>query len=186
MSSYRRLVREQEVRRLRARKPRARYIVGIEETDMRDIEINFAEEVRAKVLTKAVKAAADIVKRRYQENLQPHRSKVTGTRKKWSKAIREQRAWRGNRDLSTMVGTKIKNYKRPKGVVLGMVGAKRPGAGHAGLLEWGATIHLWNNQEGGATAELPPRFPLRRAGEDTKGEQRAAIEGITKAMGETF
>lgn len=182
--TYNRIRREQQVQTMRTRKPKQRnsFSVVVEETDMQAIEEHIAENVRVKVLQKAIENACSVVEAQYRNNLAPHRSINTGTREGWSKKIREKRANRPH-DLFDSVGRKVKHYRRPKGLILGMIGAKRPDAAHASLLEFGAAVVLWGTD---ITFPMKARFPLRRAGEETKALQRMAMESTAKGLGEKF
>ncbi len=137
----------------------------------------FPVEMRAKLLPKATKAAATIVKKSTQQRLAPYRSKDTGTREGWSENTRQRRESHGI-DLHDAMTVKTVNYNNAKGgIVISMVGARWPYGNHHHLLEFGGYQHrLW----GGVVDPFPqpPRPTLRPAVESTIPAQQAAMIGI--------
>ena len=135
--------------------------------------------------TDSHKAAADTA-RRYRrkprttsKNATIGRSKVTGTRNKWSfggprghKMIqRLYRKW----DMYDSAGVKVKTYDNQR-VILGMTGFRDRKGSQAWILEHGGTIKLW----GGKTYRLPARPFMRPAAARSLPAQKKAMEDKMK------
>lgn len=130
--------------------------------------------MRYGVLKQAVRAGGQVVAKAAKEAARPHSSKQTGTRKKWSQKIKNQRA-NNPMPLWKTPATKVKVYKN---AVLAMTGPRRPWGNIANIFEYGGTINLWGPSEDNPnpqTYRLPPHKFLRFAADTTKGLQRHAF-----------
>ena len=164
---------EGQARKLKNKRPQKRGTVGVstsvEATKFTDTFLaKFPIELRHKVLRQAIRAAGAPVRTRARQKLAAHRSRITGTRDKWSKATAQRRE--GLKDLYDSMYIKLVDYDNDS-VVLGMVGPRWSSGRHGHLVEFGGNRVFWGKQTG---FEAPNPF-MRPAAEETKSEQRRAM-----------
>ena len=144
--------------------------------------------MRDKVIVKATRAAAIIVRKQAQrflldgsvphgpdEGVFPGDSKKTGTYEKKSKQQKAARDMR--KSMAKSMAIKPKKYNNGN-VVLMMVGPKRPEGNQSHILEFGGVIQLWGTD---LQYRLKPRPFLEPAGQITVPAQRSAYFAKTKA-----
>lgn len=128
------------------------------------------DQLGVKLRRQCVKAAAEIVARRAKE-LCPA-SAQTGTRRQWSKGLAAERA--GVKPLRETIGIAIRDYDQR---TLAVVGPEYPAGALGHLVEFGHQEVLYGRRTG---RRVPPHAFLRRAFDETREAQEAAMDAVVK------
>jgi len=127
-------------------------------------------ELRLRVLKQATRASGNIVARQAAANARPHQSKRTGTRKLWSRKIKNQRE-NNPKNLAQSLRTKVIVYRN---AVLAITGPERPWGNIGNVFEFGGMIPRWNKDGNSTRTRQPPR-PFLRAAADVTTHKRKRV-----------
>src|SRR3990172_2955513 len=128
--------------------------------------------LRHDIVRRAVRAGAVVVQRAIKAKIP--RSSATGTRKKWSKTTRSKR--QGVKPHADTIGLVVREYGH---YFVAIVGAQYPAGALYHLLENDHSLVAW----GVPTDTVITGQPYtEQAGDETKAEQQAAIEGTVRKL----
>ena len=147
--------------------------VTTNQAELEEVLDKFPLILQKKMLTASLREAAKIIEKETKNNLKQHRSKATGTDKKWSKKTAEKRAGR-EKDLHKAITRKVVNYDNS---AVAIVGGRHPWAAHFHLIEFGGFNRvLWDSSKERVQAEPAKAYaPFRRAVESKNEEATSAM-----------
>ena len=158
--------------------------MGIELFEDLNIESMLSELdwlVRGRVLSSALRKAAEVVKLAASPNVP--RSSITQTAKK--KSQKQKRADQARVPLADAIGFKVKNYGDGQ-VWVAIVGAEKQKGrvgttAHSHLLEYGHRAYYWSDEPATRKTFVEAKRWLAPAVDSTKAQQQDAIFGVLKS-----
>ena len=144
--------------------------VTVTGSDVQDFLKQFPIQLRLKVLSKGIRKGLIVVRNNAKPRIRE--SRETGTREKWSKAVKAKRADE-IKNLKNSIGYLLRQYDH---VVYGVVGPRGNAGSHGWIYEHGASIYLWGKRR----YQLKGTPFLRPAADATLTQQREAVVGTLK------